>query len=1195
MNRRTLSSSATTLTNLSSSSSTTCTRRRTLLSSLSSLSASLSSPAPTITSFALASRRYRTQCSSLSAQRHPLHPRTFSQSFSAEARTSAVLGYPRWINSRTRASDGNDKGSGEGEENNKGASSGEGEDESPPSSSSSSGSSSSPPSSSSSSTPPSSGSSGSSSGSSGSNNNTIAKPSVPEVYPQVLALPIARRPLFPGFYKAVVIRNPHVVAAIKEMMKRGQPYIGAFLLKDDKEDADVITDLNKVYDVGVFAQITSVFSANTSTGSTSSGDAAATGAAPDKEKEEGLTAVLYPHRRIKITELVKAGGVFDPSEVKVEDVDSEASLPTPPSSPTLEHAEKSESLESQEPAEVVPHAPGPIQTSFLHSYPVSIVNVVNLQSIPAPKDQQQSQHVRAFMSEIISVFKDIAQLNPLFRDQITNFSINQVASNVFDEPDKLADFAAAVSSSSGETHELQDVLEALSIPDRLRKSLLVLKKELINAQLQNKLSRDVDSKIAKKQKEYYLMEQLKGIKKELGLDGDGGREKLIQRFRERVDGNPEEGIPGLKMPDQVRKVFEEELNKLAALEPSQSEANVTRNYLEWLSTLPWGVHSPENFSITHARTVLDEDHYGLEDVKSRILEFMAVGKLRGTVEGKIILLVGPPGVGKTSVGKSVARALKREFFRFSVGGLTDVAEIKGHRRTYVGALPGKPIQALRRVGVSNPLILIDEIDKIGRGHNGDPSSALLEMLDPEQNDSFLDHYMDVPINLSHILFVCTANNLSTIPAPLLDRMEVLEVSGYVSEEKAEIARRFLGPQAKRSAGLGGADVAAVEDGEGKGSKGSSGEAKETKGLDTTQTAVATTGAPATGDAGADVVLTNEAIDVLIKYYCRESGVRNLKKSIDKIYRKAALKIVQDLGEEVFPEPDEPKKDDENAATRVENDSTTPGSNDPSTVTSSTASSSSPSSVQDSESSSTKKKTVTTITRKPMRIPSSVHIKITPENLKDYVGPPIYQKDRMYAKEPPAGVSTGLGYLGNGSGAVMPVEAMSMPGKGSLTLTGKLGEVIRESAQISLSYVKAHAYELGITKSPTEGFLEGKDIHVHMPEGSVGKEGPSAGTAILTAFVSLFTGRRVNGDIAMTGEISLVGQVLPVGGLKEKILAAHRAQIKTIIAPAANKADIEENVPESVKEGIKFVYVEDVKEVLEEVFGEGVLRKEETEN
>ncbi|EMD33884.1 hypothetical protein CERSUDRAFT_117409 [Gelatoporia subvermispora B] len=906
---------------------------------------------------------------------------------------------------------------------------------------------------------------------------SISKQLVPEIYPQVLALPIARRPLFPGFYKAVVVRNPAVVASIKEMMRRGQPYLGAFLLKDEHTDSDVIADLDSVHPVGVFAQITSVFTAQSK----------------DGEHEEGLTAVLYPHRRIRITGLVKGGAATVESAEAPEQseapTDAEASLPTPPPEETT---------------------PASIQTSFLQKYDVSVVNVENLATQPYNKDDQ---YIRAFMSEIVSVFKDIAALNPLFRDQISNFSANQIATNVFDEPDKLADFAAAV--SMGDVQELQDVLESLVVEDRLRKALLVLKKELINAQLQSKLARDVDSKIAKRQREYYLMEQLKGIKKELGMESDG-KDKLIEKFKERA--------AGLKMPEQVRKIFDEELNKLMHLEPSASEANVTRNYLEWLTQIPWGQHSPENYSIAHAQKVLDEDHHGLKDVKDRILEFLAVGKLRGTVEGKIICLSGPPGVGKTSIGKSIARALGRQFFRFSVGGLTDVAEIKGHRRTYVGALPGKIIQALKRVGTENPLVLIDEIDKIGRGHNGDPSSALLEMLDPEQNNAFLDHYMDVPVDLSRVLFVCTANVLDTIPAPLLDRMEVLEVSGYVSEEKVVIADKYLGPQAKEASGL----------------------------------------------KDADVRLDPAAIDILIKYYCRESGVRNLKKHIEKIYRKTALKLVRDLGEDVFPEevataPQE-KAEDNKAVEKQDPPPENPAAPETSGVTS-----------------KEEERVVTTAERKPLKVPDTVHVRITPDNLKEYVGPPVYHRDRLYVKPPPPGVSTGLGYLGNGSGAVMPIEVTSMPGKGGLQLTGKLGEVIRESAQIALSWTKAHAYELGITTSPDELFLTDRDIHVHMPEGSIGKEGPSAGTALLSAFVSLFTKTKINPDIAMTGEISLVGMVLPVGGLKEKILAAHRAGIKTIIAPEANRPDIEENVPESVKTGIRFVYVEDVREVLHEVF------------
>ncbi|KZS92555.1 ATP-dependent protease La [Sistotremastrum niveocremeum HHB9708] len=1033
-----------------------------------------------------------------SINRRRLFTSTSSTGF---VRPSKPVHHPRWINSKGNArgvAPGSQNKAKDGKEEREVELSENSEDEStngpPASSSGASSGSSDGDSPSSSSSPPADGPP-----SPPQSSSAITRQAVPEVYPQLLALPIARRPLFPGFYKAVVIRNPAVVAAVKEMMKRGQPYLGAFLLKDEHTDSDVITDINSVHPVGVFAQITSVFS--------TSG-----GAVKDDDKDEGLTAVLYPHRRIRITDLVKNGSVT--STAQVEPAQEPEDLVTPPPTPGSSQENLSEELQKP-----TPISPLPLQTAFLHDYAISIVNVQNMVSQPYNKDDQ---YVRAIMSEIVSVFKDIAQLNPLFRDQITNFSINQVAMNVFDEPDKLADFAAAV--STGEVQELQDVLESLVVEDRLRKALLVLKKELINAQLQSKISRDVDSKIAKRQREYYLMEQLKGIKKELGMESDG-KDKLIEKFKERA--------ASLKMPEPVRKVFDEELNKLMHLEPAASEANVTRNYLEWLTQIPWGQHSKENYSISHAIKVLDEDHYGLKDVKDRILEFLAVGKLRGTVEGKIICFVGPPGVGKTSIGKSIARALNRQFFRFSVGGLTDVAEIKGHRRTYVGALPSKIIQALKRVGTENPLVLIDEVDKIGRGINGDPASALLEMLDPEQNTAFLDHYMDVPVDLSRVLFVCTANTLDTIPAPLLDRMEVLEVSGYVSEEKSVIAEKYLGPQAKEAAGL----------------------------------------------KNADVLLDPASVDLLIKYYCRESGVRNLKKHIDKIYRKAAFNIVQDLGEDVFPEsaamPDQPKDAQGQAKTVDAQDAPVD------------ASVKSESSVPKSDG----ERLVTTEQRKPLDVPASVHVRITPDNLKQYVGPPVYHQDRMYSTPPPAGVSTGLGYLGNGSGAVMPIEATSMPGKGGLQLTGKLGEVIRESAQIGLSWVKSHAYDLGITTEPSAQFLTDRDVHVHMPEGSIGKEGPSAGTALLSAFVSLFTKTKINPDIAMTGEISLVGQVLPVGGLKEKILAAHRAGIKTILAPAANRADIEEKVPESVKTGIRFVYVETVNEVLHEAFkGEPVAER-----
>merc|ERR1712093_566330 len=576
-----------------------------------------------------------------------------------------------------------------------------------------------------------------------------------------------------------------------------------------------------------------------------------TSAFPVHGDESALTAVFYPHRRIKMSALISNVDGTTSVEVKKGD----GTTPDAPAVPEVippktvkeegSSEKKGDVVASFEEGAVSPkttETPAPYDpTSFLRKYPVSLAKVENLTEEP---HDPKSPMVRALTNEIINVFKEVAAMNTLFRDQISSFSMSQSAGNVMQEPAKLADFAAAV--SAGEVAELQEVLETLNVEDRLQKALVVLKKELMNAQLQSKITKDVEKSIQKRQREYWLMEQMKGIRRELGIESDG-KDKLVEKFRERGQK--------LAMPEPVKKVFDEELNKLAHLEPAASEFNVTRNYLDWLTQIPWGQRSAENFGINNAMTVLDEDHHGLKDVKDRILEFIAVGKLRGTVEGKILCFVGPPGVGKTSIGRSIARALDREFFRFSVGGLTGVAEIKGHRRTYVGAMPGKIIQALKTTQTRNPVIMIDEIDKLGRGHQGDPASALLELLDPSQNESFVDHYLDVPVDLSKVLFVCTANMTDTIPRPLLDRMELIELSGYVSDEKKAIADRYLAPQAKGLSGL--KDV--------------------------------------------DVKLDESAIEELINKYCRESGVRNLKKQIEKVYRKSALKIVQDLGEFVLPE------------------------------------------------------------------------------------------------------------------------------------------------------------------------------------------------------------------------------------------------------------------------------------------------------
>ncbi|KAI5292823.1 ATP-dependent Lon protease pim1 [Ascosphaera acerosa] len=762
-------------------------------------------------------------------------------------------------------------------------------------------------------------------------------------------------------------------------------------------------------------------------------------------------------------------------------------------------------------------------TAFLRGRNVSLVSVENLEEEPFDR---KSPIIRAVTGEIINVFKDVANLNPLFRDQISTFSMSQSAGNITEEPAKLADFAAAV--SAGELSELQDVLATMNVEDRLSKALVVLKKELMNAQLQSKISKDVEAKIQKRQREYWLMEQMKGIRRELGIESDG-KDKLVEGFREKAGK--------LAMPEAVKKVFDEEVNKLAHLEPAASEFNVTRNYLDWITQIPWGVKSKETFSIKNAMTVLDEDHYGLKDVKDRILEFIAVGKLRGTVEGKILCFVGPPGVGKTSIGKSIARALNREYYRFSVGGLTDVAEIKGHRRTYVGALPGRIIQALKKCQTENPLILIDEVDKIGRGHQGDPSSALLELLDPEQNGSFLDHYMDVPVDLSKVLFVCTANMTDTIPRPLLDRMEMIELSGYVADEKMAIAERYLAPAAKEMSGL----------------------------------------------KGVDVNMDKSAVEELIKSYCRESGVRNLKKQIEKVYRKAALKIIQDIPEEEL-QPEEEKAEQasptEDTAASATTEATTAATTAEQAKGSEPAEDSQPSTIGvQTEESPTEKEESSHIV--PARVPDGTHLLITRDNLKDYVGPPIFTSDRLYETTPP-GVVMGLAWTSMG-GAALYVEsilesALSPKSAPGFEQTGNLQSVMKESTVIAYSFAKS----LMAREFPDNKFFEKAKVHLHCPEGAVSKDGPSAGITMATSLLSLAFNHPLAPTIAMTGELTVTGKVLRIGGLREKTVAARRAGSKMIIFPADNMSDWLE-LPENIREGIEGHAVSWYSEVFDIVF------------
>jgi ATP-dependent Lon protease len=737
-----------------------------------------------------------------------------------------------------------------------------------------------------------------------------------------------------------------------------------------------------------------------------------------------------------------------------------------------------------------------------------------------------SDLLKATSMEMISTLKELLHLHPLYNEQMRNFI--QFGAD-FHDLSRLADLAASLTSSDAAA--LQAVLEELNVPERAERALLLLRKEAELVKLQQDIGKRVEEKISKDQRRYFLMEQLRSIKKELGLEKDD-KTALVQKFRERLEPVKD------ALPEAAAKVIEEELEKLSALEPASSEFSVTRNYLDWLTALPWGKSSEERLDVSAARTVLDEDHFGLQDVKDRILEFIAVGKLRGSTQGKILCLVGPPGVGKTSIGRSIARALDRAYYRFSVGGLSDVAEIKGHRRTYVGAMPGKMVQCLKSTGVCNPLVLIDEIDKLGRGYQGDPASALLELLDPEQNAGFLDHYLDVPIDLSRVLFVCTANQLDTIPGPLLDRMEVIRLSGYTAAEKRSIARTYLEPAARLDAGV---PMGAVE-------------------------------------------VEDAALSALADEYAREAGVRNLKKHLERIYRKAALKLVQD-GVLVDAQPSAPTPAGEETAARKDGDETYPakeeGVDTAADSAHSTSREESATSRATSSSSSGDGGTATLGEVPPPhlraestpdpRFADGPALRVGVDDLKEYIGQPPYPSDKIYREHTPAGVVMGLAWTPMG-GATLYVEAASVEkgeGKGSLRATGQLGDVMKESATIAHTYARRFLEDL----RPDSAFFADHALHVHVPAGSTPKDGPSAGCTLVTALLSLALNRPVRPDLAMTGEVTLTGKVLPIGGVKEKALAAKRSGVLHVVFPQGNKRDWEE-LEEEVREGLEAHFVEE---------------------
>jgi ATP-dependent Lon protease len=650
-----------------------------------------------------------------------------------------------------------------------------------------------------------------------------------------------------------------------------------------------------------------------------------------------------------------------------------------------------------------------------------------------------NDETKAYAMAIINAIKELVTTNPLYSEELKQY-LNRFNPN---DPSPLADFGAAITTA--ESAVLQDVLETLPVQKRMEKVLMLLKKEVEVARLQIEINKTVNDNISKHQRDFFLKEQLKTIQKELGLSKDD-KTAEIDEFEQRLANK--------QVPVAVRKRIDEELHKFSMLEMGSPEFNVTRNYLDWATSIPWGVYSEDSFDLKQARATLDAHHSGLDDVKERILEFLAVGSFKKEISGSIMLLVGPPGVGKTSIGRSVADALGRKFYRFSVGGMRDEAEIKGHRRTYIGALPGKLVQALKDVEVSNPVIMLDEIDKMGSSYQGDPASALLEVLDPEQNREFMDHYLDLRIDLSKVLFICTANQLDSIPGPLLDRMDTIRLSGYIAEEKVAIAKSHLWPRVL-----------------------------ERHGLKKSQVKIS------------DATLRN-----MIEGYARESGVRRMEKLLQKVARKAVVKLLEN--------PDH-------------------------------------------------------------------SISVTIKDLDTYLGAPVFRPEKIIRG---VGVVTGLAWTSMG-GATLPVEAAVIHHQNrGFKLTGKLGEVMRESAEIAYSYTTANADRYG----GDGAFFDNSFVHLHVPEGATPKDGPSAGVTITTALMSLMLNRTINRSLAMTGELTLTGQVLPVGGIREKVIAARRSKIMELILPEANRRDFDE-LPEHIKTGMTAHFASHYRDVFQIVF------------
>lgn len=671
-------------------------------------------------------------------------------------------------------------------------------------------------------------------------------------------------------------------------------------------------------------------------------------------------------------------------------------------------------------------------------------------------EEADTFEVKALTRALISEMKEVSENNPLFSEEMRLNMVN------IDNPGKIADFIASILNV--DKKEQQKILETVNVRQRMEQVLVFIKKEQEVLKVQKKIQNELNEKIEKNQREYFLREEMKSIQEELGETLEGNATDY-QKFKKKIEEYHFEG--------EIKETVESELAKFSLMDPNSSEYIGTRNFLELVCQLPWEEQTIEDYDLEAARKALEADHFGMDDVKKRIIEYLAVRKMKGDCKGSILILVGPPGVGKTSVGRSIAEAMHKPFFRFSVGGMRDEAEIKGHRRTYIGAMPGKIIQGIKITKSKSPVFLIDEVDKMGSSHNGDPASALLEVLDPEQNINFRDNYLDLPFDVSNVFFILTANSLDTIPGPLLDRAEILQLSGYIDQEKLEIAKKYLIPKNLEKNGL-----------------------KKNQ-----------------------IKYTKAALLQIAEEYARESGVRNYEKCLDKIHRKIVTEILSNKAK------NEEQKSEQN------------------------------------------------LTEKNLPVYT-----IDAPDLFKYLGKPDFDESQIKEAKVP-GTAIGLAWTSMG-GDTLLIESTSFAGKGGLILTGQMGDVMKESSQIAFNWARKFVLERGNKKAK---WFDENIVHLHIPEGATPKDGPSAGITMATTFVSLLTNKKIKPHLAMTGELSLTGQVLPIGGLREKTVAAKRNKIKTIIIPKANERDLDD-IPEIVKQGIKFIPVSDVRQVLEVALG-----------